>query len=116
MSRFLVLSLIVIGLAGCTPEKRSPDEIRRETAAATAEVARDTKAFAKGVAEGIREKGPLNINKASADDLEALPGIDAAAAQRIIAGRPYEAGAELYKRHKISKAEYDRIANRVVAR
>jgi Helix-hairpin-helix motif/Prokaryotic membrane lipoprotein lipid attachment site len=116
MKRILFFALIVVGLAGCTPEKRSPDEIRRETAAATAEAARDTKAVAKGVVEGLREKGPININKASADDLETLPGIDEALAEKIIAGRPYEAGAELYKRHIVSKAEYDRIANRVVAR
>jgi DNA uptake protein ComE-like DNA-binding protein len=116
MSRFIVLTLIVVGLAGCTPEKRSPDEIRRETAAATAEAARDTKAVAKGVVEGLREKGPVNINKASADDLETLRGIDESAARKIIAGRPYEAGAELYKRHIVTKSEYDRIADRVIAR
>ncbi len=108
------LSLLVA--VGCTPEKRSPDAIRQDTAAATAEATRDAKAVAQGVVEGLKEKGPININRATADQLETLPGVDDATARRIIAARPYQEASELHKRHLISKAEYDRIADKVVAR
>ena len=103
-------------LTGCSPAARSPDAIRQDSAAATAAAVRDAKAAAQGVFAGLRAKGPLNVNKASADELETLPGIDALAARRIIAGRPYGTSMELMRRHVISRAEYNRIANKVVAR
>jgi DNA uptake protein ComE-like DNA-binding protein len=106
----------ILLLTGCTPAARSPDAIRQDSAAATAAVVRDTKAAAQGVFAGLRAKGPMNINKASESELETLPGIDAAAARRIIAGRPYETSMELMRQHVISRAEYGKIANKVVAR
>jgi DNA uptake protein ComE-like DNA-binding protein len=64
----------------------------------------------------LREKGPVNINRASAGDLASLPGIDEATADKIIAARPYQNSYELVKRHLITKAEYDRISNRIAAK
>jgi competence protein ComEA len=57
----------------------------------------------------------VNINKASEEQLEKLPGIDQAAARRIVAHRPYESANELAKKHVISKSEYDHIADKITA-
>ena len=57
----------------------------------------------------------ININHSSADDLRSLPGIDDAAAHRIIAHRPYGDSDDLVKRHIISRAEYDRISGKIDA-
>lgn len=106
-------------LAGCTPERHNPtpDEIREQTARATSTAARDAKAVAQGVVEGFKQqKGPMNINTASADDLKTLPGIDDDAAHRIIEGRPYSEGADLAKRHIVSRAEYNKISDRITAK
>ncbi|HET9087816.1 MAG TPA: helix-hairpin-helix domain-containing protein [Acidobacteriaceae bacterium] len=105
----------LLGLLGCTPQSPSPDQIRQNTANATATAARDAKAMAQGVFDGLKKKGPMNINRASAADLETLPGIDHAAADRIIAGRPYKNSIELERRKIISKAEYNKIANQIEA-
>ncbi len=105
-----------MALAGCTPQQRSPDEIRKETANATSQATRDAKAVAQGVVDGLRHGGSVNINKASEKDLETLPGIDEAAARRIEDNRPYENSNDLVKKRVVSKAEYDRIAEKVVAR
>ncbi len=113
MTRSVLSTLALILVVGCSRADRSPDAIRQNTAKATSEAVRDAKAVAKGVQEGLKTKGPLNLNKASADDLQALPGIDATHAQRIVAGRPYQDSSELVKRRLVTKAEYDRIADKV---
>jgi competence protein ComEA len=111
----LVLSISVI-LAGCTAHDRSPDEIRRQTAHATSTAARDAKAVVQGVVEGVKQQRTINVNRSSADDLKSLPGIDDAAAQRIIAHRPYTDSYDLVKRHIISKQVYDHISGKIEAR
>ena len=116
MKAIPILALALITLTSCTTQQRSPDEIRRETAAATATAARDTKAIAKGVVDGLKQKGPMDINKASQDDLKTLPGIDDETARRIIENRPYDSSYELLKKRIVSKSEYDHIADKVVTR
>jgi len=116
MKRVPILMLALLSLTACNTQQRSPDEIRKETAAATATAARDAKAVAKGVAEGLQQKGPMNINKASEEDLKTLPGIDEVASRRIVENRPYDSGYDLVKKHLISKAEYDHIADKIVTR
>jgi len=107
---------MLVGLVGCTREARSPDAIRQDTATATAAAVRNAKAAAQGVVEGLRQKGPVNINKASSDQLQSLPGVTPAIANRIIAGRPYRTGGELLHRRIVTKAEYNQIANKIEAR
>ncbi len=109
-------TICLLGLCGCRPAPKTPDQIRQETANATARAAQNTRAVAQGIIEGLRTKGPININRASKHDLETLPGIDDAAADRIIAGRPYKDSVELRNRHVISRAEYNRIATKIEAR
>lgn len=116
MKLLALIPLVLFALAGCTSHQRSPDEIRQETAHATAAATRDAKAVAQGVYEGLKEHGPININRADADKLETLPGIDSATAHRIIEHRPYSDSYELVKRHIISHSEYNRIASKVEAR
>ncbi len=57
----------------------------------------------------------LDINAASADQLKALPGIDAATAQKIIAGRPYHGKNDLVSKNIISKTEYESIKDQIIA-
>jgi hypothetical protein len=116
MRLLILVPLALLALTGCTPHDRSPDQIREQTARATSTAARDAKAVAQGVVQGIKEQRTININRASADDLRKLPGIDDAAAQRIIDHRPYSDSGDLVKRRVLSRAEYDRIAGKIEAR
>ncbi len=114
-SRILVVCIIA-GLQGCTPASRSPDAIRQDTAEVTATAARDAKAVAQGLFDGLSRKGPLNINTAAATDLQRLPGIGQEDADRIMANRPYGSGSDLLRRHLISKTQYDRISDKIVVK
>jgi len=57
----------------------------------------------------------LDINTATADQLNALPGMGAAYAARVIAGRPYTAKNQLATRGILPKDEYERIRDRIIA-
>ncbi len=116
MKRILFTTIGLLALVGCSPNDNSPDAIRRNTATATSAAARDVKAVAQGVTEGLRAKGPININKASEEELQKLPGIDAVHAQKIVDGRPYDNSIDLVKKHLVSRTEYDRIASQIVAK
>ena len=111
-----LILFIPLALAGCTAHDRSPDAIRQQTAHATSTAARDAKAVAQGVVEGIKQQRTININKSSADDLRSLPGVNDAIAQRIVEHRPYSDSYDLVKRHIISREEYNRIAGKIEAR
>jgi DNA uptake protein ComE-like DNA-binding protein len=112
----LLATVALLASIGCTPAQRSPDNIRHDTAKATSEAVKDAKAVGEGVVDGLKSKGVVNINKASADQLDSLPGLSEGEARHIIAGRPYASSDELVKRHIISKGEYDRIAGKIEAR
>ncbi len=111
---FPVLALAVT--IGCSPASRSPDAVRQGTANVTAGAVRNTKAIVQGVFAGLKQKGAININKATQEDLEALPGIDRARARRIIANRPYANSGELVTKRILTKPEYNQIATRIQAR
>lgn len=115
MKLLFALPAVLLVLTGCTTQQRSPDAIRQETAHATSQATRDAKAVVQGVYDGLKEGGTVNINKAPADKLETLPGIDELRAQRIIDHRPYDTSYDLVKKHVLTKSEYDNIAGKVSA-
>jgi len=58
----------------------------------------------------------LDINSASLEDLDALPGIGAARAAAIVAGRPYKGKDELVQKNILPKGVYDKIKDRIIAK
>jgi DNA uptake protein ComE-like DNA-binding protein len=59
---------------------------------------------------------PVNINTATAAELDALPGIGKARAAAIIKNRPYKSTDELQTRHIIPQSVYNKIKNDITAR
>lgn len=110
-----IAAVLLAALTACTNNGDNPDEIRRRTAEATETVRRDAKAMAEGVKEGMGSGKAVNINKASREDLLALPGITEHEADRIIASRPYDNADDLVRRRVIPESEYDKIRDQVMA-
>jgi DNA uptake protein ComE-like DNA-binding protein len=83
--------------------------------------AADTKAPAKSEAKkddkaAEKKKGPIDINTATADELQTIPGIGDAYSKKIIDNRPYARKDEIVKKAGVPQATYDKIKDQIIAK
>ena len=100
-TRWFLLIIAAIALMGA-PQVSAPT---KGAAKATADV--------KSKAADAKNK-LVDINSASADELDALPGIGKAYSQKIIQGRPYKRKDELKK--ILPAATYNKIQDKIIAK
>ena len=68
-----------------------------------------------GYAQSKAAMKPLDINSATEDEIVAV-GIEKAVAKKIIESRPYRNKAELVSRMLLTRAQYDKVKDAIVAR
>lgn len=106
----LVTAQVMLGsLPIAQAEPRIPPQVQRPPDMSIERIERPER-IPKGKA------GPVDINSASVDQLETLPGIGDISAKKIIEGRPYKHTDELVQKHILPQATYDQIKDAIIAK
>lgn len=108
----------MMSLTACTGcgQQKSADDIRRDTANATAKIKQDTVAVAQGLKDGVTKPKTVDINSASESELTGTLGVSNEVANKIVAARPYDNTDQLVTKRVVTNSEYDRIKDRVAVK
>ena len=103
MRHFTLAALTALGLFAATP-------LMAQTPSTDSKMAPSSKMMAPAKSD------LLDINTATPEQLDALPGIGKAYSAAIIKGRPYKGKDELVQKNILPQKTYDGIKDKIIAK